>query len=372
VACGRRFGKTETGKIAIIEEAFDKNHCWWMAPTYGTAAQVWRDLKAMLRGYEGIRIHNSDYRIDLPAGSISIRSAFNADRLRGAGLDFVVLDEAAYMPPDVWPEVVRPMLLDRRGRALFLSTPRGHNWFWDLFRLGMDGEENEWAAFQFPSSDNPYLDADELAQIERVTPARVFEEEYLAKFRADAGQVFRGVRDAATAPPDAAPIPGRRYVAGVDWGRDNDFTAIAIIDAESGQMVALDRFNGIGWAVQRGRLAELCRRWSPETIWAEANSIGAVNIEALQAEGLPVRPFQTTAQSKTPLIDGLALGIEQRELALLPDPTLLHELESYTLDRLPGGGYRYSAPSGGHDDTVIATALAWHGVRYGGARIDFI
>ena len=84
-----------------------------------------------------------------------------------------------------------------------------------------------------------------------------------------------------------------------------------------------------------------------------------------------MRPFATTARSKAPLIEGLALAIERGELALLNDPVLVGELASYTLEQLPGGGYRYSAPSGSHDDTVIATALAWHGVINGGMRIDF-
>ena len=66
--------------------------------------------------------------------------------------------------------------------------------------------------------------------------------------------------------------------------------------------------------------------WNPSAIWAEENSIGAVNIEALQAEGLPVRPFQTSSRSKKPLIEGLALAIERGEIALLPDSVLLHEL----------------------------------------------
>jgi hypothetical protein len=118
-------------------------------------------------------------------------------------------------------------------------------------------------------------------------------------------------------------------------------------------------------------LQALCERWNPAVIWAEENSVGSVNIEALQAEGLPVRPFQTTARSKTGLIEGLALAIERGEVELLPDDVLLNELASYTLERMPGGGYRYGAAPGGHDDTVMALALAWHGVRYGGISLGF-
>jgi len=92
----------------------------------------------------------------------------------------------------------------------------------------------------------------------------------------------------------------------------------------------------------------------------------------LQAEGLPVQPFVTTAVSKGPLIDALALALERGELSLLRDPALLAELSAFSLERLPGGRYRYGAPPGLHDDTVIALALAWHGLLHSGASISFV
>lgn len=320
----------------------------------------------------GTSISDSERRIDFATGgSLAVRSTHHPDNLRGAGLDFVVLDEAAYMSADVWSEVVRPMLLDTRGEALFLSTPHGRNWFWQVYQAGLDPYLPDWQSFHFPSSENPHIDAEELQDVQRTTTERVWREEYLAEFMDDAGQVFRAIRAAATAQPGTSPIAGHRYIAGLDWGRDNDYTAIAIIDATTRQMVALERFNQIGWNLQRGRLKVLCEKWHPAVIHAETNSIGSVNIEELQNDGLPVRPFMTTSRSKAPLIEGLALAIERADLALLQDEVLLNELAAYTLERLPGGGYRYTAPSGMHDDTVIATALAWHGVRQGAIRIDF-
>ena len=71
---------------------------------------------------------------------IAVRSAYHPDRLRGEGLDLVVLDEAAYMEARVWSEIVRPMIAQSRGSALFLSTHRGHNWFRDLYKIGLDPE----------------------------------------------------------------------------------------------------------------------------------------------------------------------------------------------------------------------------------------
>jgi hypothetical protein len=337
------------------------------------ASQVWRDLKTICAPLPGVRINEAERRMDMANdGMLAIRSTFYADHLRGAGLDLVVMDEAAYMDAAVWPEVVRPMLVEREGEALLMSSPNGRNWFWEVYQQGLDAANDQWQAFHYTSYDNPLIAPGELDDIQHMTPGLVWRAEYLAEFVDDEGQVFRGIREAATAPPDAQPIPGRRYVAGLDWGRHKDYTAVVIIDAESREVVALDRFRQITWSLQRGRLVTLYEQWRPAVIWAEANSIGEPNIEALQAEGLPVRAFQTTAQSKKVLIEALALAIEKEELALLPDETLLNELAAYSMESLPMGGYRYSAPSGLHDDTVIALALAWHGVKYGGVRLDFV
>lgn len=360
-ACGRRFGKTETGKHAIIQLAMQSKRCWWLAPTYLMASAVWRSLVNTVRKLQP-HINRSERYIELPGGGfIAVRSTHNEDSLRGEGLDFAVLDEAAFMGNNVWPAIIRPMLLESQGSALFLSTPYGRNWFYDVYNMGLDLLENEWAAFHFTSADNPAITQTELDNIRRNTPERTFREEYEALFLEDSGVVFRRVRDAATAPTDAQYNPDHSYVFGVDWGREVDSTAIAVIDQTTCQMVALDRFTDTGWSLQRGRLANMAVYWKPTVIWAEENSIGSPNIEALQAEGLPVQPFQTTAVSKRPLIENLALAIERQEVAILPDDTLIHELVSYEQERLPSGIFRYSAPPGKHDDCVIALALAWHG-----------
>lgn len=373
IASGRRFGKTELGKRLLIERTIYKRSAvgWWIAPTYGMAAQVWRELLITLSPL-ATGTSAANRRIDLPnGGCIAVRSGHNPDLLRGAGLDFVVLDEAAYLPPSLWPEVVRPMLLDRQGSAVFLSTPYGHNHFWNLYRLGLDPAEPEWASFRYTSYDNAKIPSAEIDVLRRTTPDIVFRAEYLAEFIEDMGAVFRSLDAAAVAPLDARPDPGRRVVIGVDWGRDVDFTACAVLDADRMCLLALDRFNGLSWAAARQRVAALSRRWYAAAVWAESNAIGQPNIEALQADGIPIHAFTTTARSKQPLIDALAVAIENGDIALLPDPVLLDELRAYRMQPLPGGGYRYSAPPGAHDDTVIALALAWHAARQGRFSLDF-
>jgi len=371
VACGRRFGKTEVGKLILSEHAAYGGVAWWVAPTYRMAGAVWRDLARRFGVLPSVTIDRTDWRIDLPGGgSITIRSASQPDRLRGAGLDFVVLDEAAFMPAAIWGEVIRPMLLDRRGSALLLSTPYGRNWFFDCYLHGLDPAQPDWAAFRFASSDNPLIDPAEIAALRLSTPDAIFRAEYLAEFTDDAAGVFRGVRDALRPAPPFD--PAHHYVLGIDWGRSRDYTAAVVIDATAAAVVALDRFHQIGWEQQRGRLLALAQRWQVGTAWAEENSIGGPNIEALQTTGLPVRPFKMTAASKAPLIDALALAIERGMLQLLDDPVLIGELTAYRIERLPGGGFRTSAPPGLHDDCVIALALAWHGAARAEGSISFL
>lgn len=371
VVCGRRWGKTELGRYLVEQKLADgKPGVWWVAPTYQMAGQVWRDLKRTFRAREGVVITEAERRVDFAEGGLlAIRSAHHPDTLRGAGLDFVVLDEAAYMLPTVWPEVIRPMLLDRQGSALFTSTPHGRNWFWEVFQAAH--EQPNWQAFQFPSHGNPHLSHADLAAIEASTTERVWRQEYLAEFLDNSGQVFRRVREAATA-SETTPEHGRPTVAGVDWGREGDYTVIVVLDAETQTMLAMDRFNQIGWEFQRGRLKALCEYWQVERLYAEANSIGSVNIEALIQAGLPVLPFMTTAASKPRLIEALALALETAALSLLPDETLLRELSAYTMRRSQNGQWQYSAPVGLHDDCVIALALAWHALAAPRLRLEMV
>jgi len=372
MACGRRFGKTLLGSGECVRRAVGGDLIWWIAPTYRTAEFGWHGIRRMSLQLPGVTIRESDRTAHFPGGGyIQARSGDDPNALRGAGLDLAVLDEAAFMSPDVWNEAIRPALSDKQGEAWFVSTPNGRNWFWSLYMMGLDPARTEWASWRFPTSANPYIKAEEIEAARELLPKRIFSQEYLAEFTEDDGAVFRGVSECATATPQDGPQDGHRYCFGVDWARESDFTVIAVFDITTRELVALDRFNEISWSLQRGRLAALYNRWQPDVIWAEANSIGGPNIEALQAEGLPVTPFTTTAQSKGPLIESLALAFEQSEICIVNDAVLVGELQAYTLKRLPSGRYQYSAPAGMHDDTVIAAALAWHGSTHSGIGISF-
>lgn len=335
---------------------------WWVAPSYKMSEVGWRPLRRLAAQIPGAEVRRGDRQIITPTGGeVSVRSADNPDSLRGEGLSYVVLDECAFMHEDAWTQALRPALADRKGRALFISTPKGRNWFWRLWQLGQ-ANDTEWHSWRFSSYDNPHILPSEIDAARALLPDRVFRQEFLAEFIDDAGGVFRRVAEAATAVEQPGAVSGHDYVIGVDWGKHNDFTALAVMDITTSELVHLDRFNQIDYAVQAGRLRALAQRFRPVSIIAESNAMGEPIIEQLQRDGLPVRPFKTTNATKAAAIDALALAFEQGAIRILPDVTLIGELQAYEMERLPSGALRYSAPDGMHDDTVMALALAWSGV----------
>lgn len=366
-ACGRRWGKTRLGSALCVKTAAAAGRAWWVAPTYPVAMVGWRLIHRLALQIPGAAIRQSERLVTFPnGGEIQVRSADNPDSLRGEGLDFVVMDECAFIHEDAWQEAIRPALADRKGRALFISTPKGRNWFWRIWQRCMDEHDTEWHGWQLPTSANPYIDPAEIEAARLGLPERIFLQEFLAQFLDDAGGVFRRVLESATAAPQAAPIPHHEYVFGVDWGQSGDFTAVAVIDVTAASCVYLDRFNQIGYAVQMGRLRALYERFRPRVIVAEANSMGRPLVEQMQRDGLPVMPFTTTSASKPLIIDDLTLAFERAALRIIPDPVLINELQSYESQRT-ATGMRYNAPSGMHDDTVIALALAYYATARQGA-----
>ncbi len=362
LACGRRWGKTRLGVNECLEVAAAGGRAWWVAPTYRMTEVGWRPLR-QLASRLGWQVRLGDRMVTaLNGGEVSVRSSDNYDALRGEGLDFVVLDECAFIAEPTWTEALRPSLSDRQGRAMFISTPKGRNWFWRYWQLGQDASQQEWRSWQFPTSANPFIKASEIEAARQSLPERTFEQEYLAEFLEDGGGVFRKVLTAATLQPQDGPIPGHQYVMGVDWGKSNDWTVITIWDATTHDLVALDRFNQIDYAFQMERLRVLVDRWQPDCIRPETNSMGEPLVEQLQREGLPVTPFVTTNASKAAAVEALALAFERGDIRIINDPILIAELQAFEMSRTITGMTRYAAPEGMHDDCVMSAVMGYSAI----------
>lgn len=367
VVAGRRWGKTEEIVDELATRMLDGKSVGYLSLTNKSMKETFDKIELALRPVTPKHggVNRTDMTIKLlTGGMVTFWSAESARVIRGRGYSFFVIDEAAFIPnlKATFDTVIMPLLADRRGHVLIASTTNGFNDFYQFYLMGLDSTRKNWSSHRYPTSTSPFIHPDELAEQKAIMPARAYRQEYEAEFLDDGGAVFRGVNEVATL---ARPEPyAGKFVMGVDWGKANDYTVICVMDADNGREVALARFNQIGWGLQRGRLRELYDVWQPYMVLAESNSIGEPNIEALQAEGVPVQGFATTAVSKAPLIEALSLVIEKREIGLLSsadsEGALANaELQAYTIHQLPGGGWRYGAPNGMHDDTVISRALAW-------------
>lgn len=199
VVCGRRWGKTVLGLMALInghgpkrgarQGMIDGGKYWWVARSNLDAFEsIWPDL---LRCLEPIAsyVNRSMHYIRLPNGSeISVKSAQEPDSLRGVGLNGLVCDEAAFYDETCWTDALGATLIDRNGWAIFISTPQGHNWFHKLFQYA--GQEDGWERWQRPTSDNPLISAYDLLA-ERRKNAVKYRQEYEADFEAVVGSLFR-------------------------------------------------------------------------------------------------------------------------------------------------------------------------------------
>lgn len=369
VDVGRRAGKTVLGLNRCADPAVMCLPVGWFSPTYKMLIEVWREA---VRMFSPITARRSvqDRRLELTTGGVlEFWSLDDPNVARGRKYRRVIIDEAAMITNlmDAWQYAIRPTLTDLSGDAWFLSTPRGRNAFWQMWQWGKDVAQPEWQSWQMPSSVNPNLAQSELDELQRTLSERAYRQEILAEFIEDGAGVFRWVRAAATASPQFARMMDHTYIFGVDWARSEDFTVIVVFDVTTQAVVALDRFNQIDYSIQVGRVQALAEKFKPLAIVAETNSIGVPVIEQLRRQGLPVVGFTTTSASKQIAIDALALAFERRQISLLPDETMIAELEAYSAERLAGGSIRYSAPSGLHDDTVMALAMAWHGASTNGS-----
>lgn len=206
IAAGRRWGKTTMGLIAAIyghgpetpggkyrfqyPGAMDGATIWWVAPTYGIASLIWRTLKAALRGAWDDK--SEQFRIVLPGGgSVAVKSAVTPDQsLRGIGLDGLIIDEAAYIREEAWTAALRPALADRKGWAIFISSPSGENWFYDLYARAQTGEFEMWKAFHAPTVDNSIIDPAEIVEAKASMSSNYFRQEFLAEFVAPGSGMF--------------------------------------------------------------------------------------------------------------------------------------------------------------------------------------
>lgn len=273
-AAGRRGGKTYLSIINLLIEALkDTNRfgvplqgkeVWYVAPTYQQARDIiWGELKRLGQGIIK-QVHENTSTMTLINGrTIKLKGSDRPDTLRGVALAYVVLDEYAFMKPEVWDMIISPALADSRGDALFIGTPSGKNHFYDLWVEAGSGKlGSEWESFHFCSLDNPIISKDEVERARSRMSVDAFRQEFEASFEAAGGGAFKSEYFRQEEQPES---PGITYMtvdpAGFGEGagmvksaiKRLDETAIAVVEVGPDGWFVHDMLHG-RWSVRETSL----------------------------------------------------------------------------------------------------------------------
>jgi hypothetical protein len=363
---GRRTGKSEIGGVEAFRYAVENpgSTIWWVGPTYGQANdygfdKLYPKIPKALLAEEPKR--SKPREIYFKNGSvISFRSADRPDSLDGAGVDFLIVDEAAQTPEMVWYQHLRPTLTDTQGDATFISTPRGQNWFHDWFSRGQSSDPDHadvWSS-QAASYENPHVPDSEIDDAAIEIPDRVFKQEYLAIFVDEGEGVFPGFKERNVADYDWRARNGNGpYTTGVDFARHQNWTVIVTLDRD-GLLVNFRRIQKESWPSIQGKIEKAYEQY-PGVVRVDATRDNKI-VTDLEDAGVPIDAVSFNSSTKKDLIENLATRLESAEIRLPDIPQLVNELELYDYDVTRTGNVRYSSPEGWHDDCVDALALAAH------------
>ncbi len=377
LACGRRWGKSEVVAVDCVRTLLQGSNrvVLMVAPSVEQALLPFERALQFLRqlGQKPQVRRTPNPTLSLNSARLYARSvARKGVYLRGRKAHLIIVDEAAYVPEALFNEVLMPMVSDTGGRIALVSTPRGRNYFYQLYLRGQMGDERVWS-LRSPSWHNPLLSPSVLQMQAQLMTPRQFQIEYGAEFVDPEGQVFQTewVDRALLLELDEATEGA--ICAGVDWARYRDWTACAVVQGTrlGARLLAIRRWQGHSWSEQVRFVAEYLKHHNVERVLCDRTGVGDPLVEALAQQGVPnVEGELFSPRFKQGLIENLAWMLSEGRLALLPEPVLLQELYHFEASATPTG-WRLEASAGQHDDMVIALALAvwalpsasWGGLR---------
>jgi predicted phage terminase large subunit-like protein len=370
LACGRRFGKTLMCVTIGFKYAFVRKMVWWVAPTYSQAGIAWRMAIRLINQIPkeyGIQTNIATRTITFPNGGYFVfKSSDRPDSLRGEGLDLLIMDEADFQKLNVWDEILRPTLADRKGDAIFISTPKVENgWFHKLFKQGLipNAKIKSW---QFSSYTNPYLDPKELDEIRETTPSLIFRREFLAEFVGSEGARVNKNNIQYIDINELMKIQNLIIVIGADLAigtkEVNDYTAVCCmgINPKTSDIYIIDIKRGRwSFAKQKEEIANMAAKWDKSMLYRWQIPIIGIENKSYQ---------QSLVQEVSKEVPYAVYGIPANvnKLARFAPLEARYELHQvFHVEGLPLSfesellGFDGSEAKGVHDDQVDCLSVAW-------------
>lgn len=367
--CGRRWGKSLICQLISLQSIFEGQRVAYITPTNSLGKEFYREVLKIIQPYlqhiyqdkldQYLKVNGTDLRIEIKNGGETGTLEFFSGEpealekgLRGRKFHKVIVDEAAKINDleNAWINVILPTLIDYDGDALLVSTPRGMNYFYSLYQLGLKGE-TDYASWNFRTHDNPYLNVAVLAKMQKAMTAAAYKQEMLAEPTANERNPFSADAIQRNTMPELS--KNETIVYGIDLGSRVDYSVIVGLD-EDGNMTHYDCFQ-LGWIETMEKLKTL-----PSTVVKviDATGLGAPVYEQLENIVKHLRPFVFTNSSKQAIVQQLIKDVETDQVKFLePVAKELSTMEQYETAH---GNMKFEAQPGFHDDSVMALAMANH------------
>ena len=372
VVAGRQTGKTFFMQNDCVMRALNnpKHRMFWVSPIQDQANKVMKDIEAMFANHQELwtqivkRYDRKANELYFYNGSfIKFRSADSGDNLRGATLDYIYLDEAAYMKLDFINEVLLPMVTRTNGRVCAASTFNGPNWFYEWYKDGQ--QEGNWE--QIKSVKKTYLDLNDPAVsktvlgIKKSMTKSQFDQEFLCK-PVSADALFSNVEDAVT---ELKFANYERVYIGMDIGVAQDYTVLTAM-TENYEVIDIDRFNYKEEGMNSDEFKERIKAFYLKHDDKLAAAYFEVNNNDLLFDDITdddrmykLIPFLTTAKSKPEMIRNLIKVFEDKVIRIPKNDDLIKELYDFKSKRNAiTGNLQFSNTDGKHDDMVMSLAIA--------------
>jgi phage FluMu gp28-like protein len=364
VNAGRQSGKTALSQQQALYWSLSKSKMitYWVSPVASQAQKVYKQILEMIvntpfiKSYKGSQ---GDIEIVFKNNSvIKFRSGAQENSLRGESVDYLIIDEAAFIKESTYQEILLPMLNVRGKKVLIISTPKGKNWFFRQYNRGIIGEDG-CMSYKFTSLENPYSNPRIIQSAKDSMPSLLYRQEYLGEF-VDNAAVIENIEELAIVNQINSPVPGDTYYIGIDVALKSDYNVTVIMNQHD-EVVHMDRVNNISAPALKERLVSIFNLWKPIKIYIEENNQGLPIIQDLKQihKIRNIQGFLTTSKSKPEIINHLINAFASKKIMIIDDDVLKSELEMFTMSISPSGHVKFAAPDGFHDDCVMALAIAW-------------
>jgi hypothetical protein len=244
----------------------------YVAPLLKQAKKIaWKYLKRFTKEIMGIKVNESELMVTFPNGAtITLYGADNPDSLRGIYLDGVILDEVADMKPDVWGEIIRPTLADRKGWALFIGTVKGVNLLSEMYFQALN--DDEWYVANYDCYQTDALPADEIESMRKTMGENKFKQEMLNDFNASVPNQlisFDDVKAAAGKHLDPSVYEYSPRILGVDVARYGDDKSV-IFGRQGLASFVPQTYQGLSNMDLAAKVAETIATWKPDAVFIDA------------------------------------------------------------------------------------------------------